>query len=167
MRMALVSSAALLACVGSAGADPTRHTCTHVSLGFRACTTFLNARETSAIYRRAGSSWLKVRGGLAHEPGWWRRLVTAPGRKTLLAQWSGECELQSTYFVSASTGGVRAIFRGHASTIAGWTHGLARVQLAVAVWRGSVMVHKPGLYLVNPKTMAVRLQVEKPPQPGC
>ena len=166
MRTALVLSAALLA--GSAGADAQRHRCTHVSGGFRACTTFVKAGETSAIYRRAGSGWVKVRGGLPHRPGWWRRVVASPDRRTLLAQWSGECELQSTYFVSGSGGGVRPIFRGHVSTIAGWTHpGFARVRLGEAIWRGGAMVNRPGVYLVNPKTMAVRLQLEKPARPGC
>jgi hypothetical protein len=39
--------------------------------------------------------------------------------------------------------------------------------LGEAIWRGGAMVNRPGVYLVNPKTMAVRLQLEKPAQPGC
>jgi hypothetical protein len=168
MRLLLAVAVLALGSPASAHFDPIRR-CTHVSRGFRACTTFYERKdEQSAIYRHTGASWTKVRGGLPHRPGWWRRVVAAHDRKTLLAQWSGECELQSTYFVSSSGGRARPIFRGHASTIAGWTHpGLARVRLEEAVWRKNVQVYRPGVYLVNPKTLAVRLQNERPARPGC
>jgi hypothetical protein len=166
MRMGIVLSAALLA-TGSAGADTVRHTCTHVSRGFRACTTFTDTGERSLIVRRTGAGWTKVTGGLPHG-GWWRRVVAPPDRKTLLAQWSGECEVQSTHFVSSSDGRVRPIFRGHSSTIAGWSHpGLPRIRLNEAIWRGRHRIHTPGIYLVDPKTLAVSLQSPLPARLGC
>jgi hypothetical protein len=168
VQLVLFALVATLAVPASSELAPTRR-CTHVSFGFRACTTFYERKdEQSAIYRHTSTGWTKVVGGPAHSHGWWRRVVAAPDRKTLLAQWSGECELQSTYVVSSTDGRVRAIFPGHSSTIAGWSHpGLPRVRLNEGVWRKNVRVHAPGIYLVNPKTLAVSLQSPLPPLLGC
>jgi hypothetical protein len=168
MRIALLVGMAVLGTVAKPAAAPV-HRCTHVSGGFRACTTFFQQRdEQSAIYRRSGSAWAKVVGPLPRHHGWWRRVVSADDRRTLLAQWSGECEAQSTYFVSPAGGSIRPIFRGHASAIAGWTRpGLARVRLNEAIWAGNRVRRTPGVYLVDPETMAVTLQLERSPRPGC
>src|ERR1700750_1891415 len=102
--------------------------CTHVSLGYRACTTFFASSEKpTAIYRRADNGWVKGRGRLPGRVGWWRRVLAAPGGRTLLAQWSGECEVQSTYLVSVADGMSTPLFGGHSSAGLGWTRsGLAR-----------------------------------------
>jgi hypothetical protein len=143
--------------------------CTHVSRGFRACTRFFEQRdEQSAIYRRDGDQWTKVRGGLPGRHGWWRRVIAPSDRRTLLGEWSGECESPSTYFVSAADGNVRPIFQGHNSTAAGWTHpGPARVRLSEEIWRGPTKLRDPGMYLVDPRTLSVIPQGEKPARPGC
>jgi len=142
--------------------------CSHASGGFRACTVFGAPGERSALYYWAGAEWLVVRGRLPGRAGWWRRVVPAPDHRTLLAQWSGECELPSTYFVSSSTGHVRPIFRGHTAEIAGWTHpGLARVRLTEAIWHRNKLAFPSGVYLVNPKTLVVRLQNPGPARSGC
>lgn len=142
--------------------------CTHASGGFRACTVFSAPGERSAIYGYAGSGWVVVRGRLPGTAGWWQRVVASPDRRTLLAQWSGECELQSTYLVSPADGGVRPVFAAHASEALGWTRaGLARVRLAEQVWRGKAVLHRPGIYLVDARTMTVRLERSLPAKPGC
>jgi len=167
MRAALLVGIALVAVAAKPAAGPVLK-CTHVSRGFRACTTFFERKdEQSAIYRRTNGSWHKVAGGLGR-PGWWRRVVAAPDRATLLAQWSGECESQSTHFVSASSGRTRPIFPGHDSTVAGWTgSGLALVRLNEAIWRGQVKVRGPGIYVVDPRNGAATLRRAKPTSPGC
>src|SRR6187397_2243240 len=62
-------------CAAGANCGPAsrRYTkCTHVSLGYRACTTFFaSPKEPTAIYRRADSGWVKVRGRLRGRVGWW------------------------------------------------------------------------------------------------
>ena len=177
MRTAILLAALLVvAGCGSGGGDaPPAHAakapfarCTHASGGFRACTVFSAPGERSAVYRRSGSGWVILRGRLPGRAGWWRRVVAAPDRRTLLAQWSGECELQSTYLVSAADGSLRAPFDGHASDAVGWTpDGLARVRLSEEVWHGKALRYRPGLYLVDPKTLGVRLEKRKPVRPGC
>jgi hypothetical protein len=170
--------AALLVCAGCGGAAhepshshaakaPTTR-CSHSSRGFRACTVFRAPGERSALYRRTGSGWVVVQGRLPGRVGWWRRVVSAPDRRTLLAQWSGECELQSTFLVSVHDGRVRPVFRGHAATPAGWTQaGMARVRLADRIWRGKHVLRQTGLYLVDPRTMAVKLERREPVRSGC
>ena len=174
--VALLGALAVVAgCGGRGDAPPRAHAakapfvrCTHPSEGFRACTVFGAPGERSALYYWAGAEWVVLRGRLPGRAGWWRRVVAAPDHRTLLAQWSGECESQSTYFVSSSTGHVRPIFRGHTAEIAGWSHpGLARVRLTEAIWRGNVRAFPPGVYLVNPRTLAVRLQNPRPARRGC
>jgi hypothetical protein len=162
-------------CGGGSDAPPPAHAakapfarCSHASGGFRACTVFSAPGERTALYWYAGSHWKVVRGPLAGRAGWWRRVVPSPDHRTLLAQWSGECELQSTYLVSAADGGARPVFAGHASEAVGWTPaGLARVRLAEQVWRGKRLVHRPGVYRVDPHTMAVRLEREVAASKGC
>jgi hypothetical protein len=108
------------------------------------------------------------RGRLPGRVGWWRRVVTAPDRRTLLAQWSGECEVQSTFVVSVRDGRLRPVFRDHAATVVGWTRdGVARVRLAEEVWQGTRLLRRAGLYLVDPRTLAVRLERREPMRPGC
>jgi hypothetical protein len=142
--------------------------CTHVSRGFRACTVFRAPGERSALYRRVGSRWVVVRGRLPGRAGWWRRVAAAPDRRTLLAQWSGECEVQSTFLVSVRGGRVRPLFRGHQTTVLGWTRdSVARVRLAEQVWRGTQLLRRAGIYLVDPRTLAVRLERREPLRRGC
>jgi hypothetical protein len=167
--------AVVAGCGAASDAPPRAHAakapsvrCTHASDGFRACTVFSAPGQRSALYWYSGSRWVVVRGPLPGEPGWWRRVFAAPDGQTLLAQWSGECELQSTYLVSPADGGVRPVFAGHASEALGWTTaGLARVRLVEAVWRGNALLLRPGIYLVDPQTMTVRLERSRPAGRGC
>jgi hypothetical protein len=108
-----------------------------------------------------------VRGPLRGTPGWWRRVFAAPDGQTLLAQWSGDCEQQSTYFVSATDGSLRPVFAGHASEAIGWSAaGQARVRLADQVRRGKT-VRRAGVYAVDPRTMHARVERSTAAGRGC
>src|SRR5689334_5759532 len=171
----LVALAVLGAGCGSAASDssPLRalgvkphRTCTHSSRGFRACTSFDDHGESTRLYRYAGR-W-RLLGVTAPAPaGWWRRVVTSPDGSMLLLQWSGECEVQSTYLVSSHGGGPRALFRRHESSAIGWKHGDALVRLTEAVWRGKKELYAPGVYRVDPRTLAVRRLRAEPGRGGC
>ncbi len=143
--------------------------CTSVSLGFRACTAFGLSDERSRIQRRHGASWEIVAGPADGRHGWWRRIVASPDRKTLLAQWSGECEIQSSYLVSTETGKARPIFRGRESTAAGWSRdGRARVRLPASLYGADKKIRfQAGIYLVDPKTLAISLERSIPQRHGC
>jgi hypothetical protein len=144
--------------------------CTHVSRGFRACTTFLERQnEKSAIYRRVAGSWVKAAGSPRGRPGWWRRVVAASNRRTVLAQWSGECEIQTTYLVSVADGAARPILEGLPSTAVGWaSDGRARVRLPADFWgMKAKRIFKAGIYRVDPVTLAVTLERAIPTGPAC
>jgi hypothetical protein len=146
------------------------HKCAHVSDGYRACTTFgLPRGERSWIQQREGARWKNVLDPPPARSGWWRRVVTSPDRQTLLGQWSGECEIQSTYLVSAGTWKVRPIFRPSASTAVGWSEdGRARVWLSEPVYGTDKRIRfRPGIYLVEPETMAISRQRSIARRPGC
>jgi hypothetical protein len=143
--------------------------CAHVSRGFRACTTYTERSKRSAIYRRVGSRWVKVAGPLGGRLGWWRRALASPNRTTLLAQWSGECEIQTTYLVSVADGTARPILEGLPSTAVGWAlDGRARVRLPVESWgMKAKRIFKAGIYRIDPATLAVTLERTIPTQNGC
>ena len=143
--------------------------CTSVSRGFRACSTFFVQDRQTAIYRRSGERWHKLIGPLPREHGWWRRVLPSPDRRTLLAQWSGDCEVQTTYLVSVADRRVRAVFPGHTSGALGWSaDGRARVALAEPVYGSRTMVKfRPGKYRVDPTTMAVELERPLARRSGC
>jgi hypothetical protein len=147
-----------------------RSRCTHASRGFRACTVFgLPRGERSSIQRREGGLWEPFVAPPKVRHGWWRRIVASPDRRTLLAQWSGECEVQSTYLVSTLNEKERPIFRGNSSTAAGWSgDGRARVRLPAPVYGTDKRIRfRPGIYLVEPETMAVSLERPSAEKPGC
>jgi hypothetical protein len=140
--------------------------CTHVSRGFRACTTYTERSERSAIYRRLGSRWVKVAGPAWGHLGWWRRVIASPSRDTLLGQWSGECETQTTYIIP-SGGAAHPIFSQAESYAVGWSDdGGARVRVPMASpdRRGGV---RAGIYLVDPRTLAHTLERSLGQGPAC
>jgi hypothetical protein len=145
------------------------HKCTHVSGGYRACSTFLSRGERSWIQQQEGARWRNVLDPPPVRNGWWRRIVTSPDRQTLLSQWSGECEIQSTYLVSTETWKVRAIFRRSSSTALGWAEdGRARVRLSAPVYGADKRIRfRPGIYLVEPETMAISRERSIAQRPGC
>jgi hypothetical protein len=143
--------------------------CINVSRGFRACSTFFASDHRSVIYRRDGERWRKVIGPLPRGSGWWRRVLPSADRRTLLAQWSGECEIQTTYLVSLADRRPRPIFARHTSGALGWSaDGRARVVLVEPVYGTHTEVrYRPGRYLVDPVTMAVQLERPLASGHGC
>jgi len=86
--------------------------------------------------------------------GHWATAYLSPDRKTLLAQWSAECEVPIAFFVSARGGVPRAVsgerdwFDAPTSIARGWTSdGRAIVEFPQGVCSGSA--DRPGLYLVS------------------
>jgi hypothetical protein len=147
------------------------HRCTHVSRGYRACTTFgFPIRgERSWIQHREGVRWKTFAGPPKVRRGWWRRVLTSADRRTLLVQWSGECEIQSTYLVSTANGEERPIFRGSSSTAVGWSgDARARVRLSAPLYGTDKSIRfQSGIYVVDPKTMEVSPERPIARRPGC
>jgi hypothetical protein len=163
------------------GKGGTTADCTAVSGGYRACTVFaqtsaafhrLGAGEVSRIERRDGSGWhVVLTPRSAPFPGhvWWPRVLRDPRGKTLLAQWSGECEVPSTYLITTGPLTLLPVFRSHPATAVGWTsEGLARVKLLAPVYASKTRIaRRPGIYLVSPKGHVVRLEKRLPAGRGC
>jgi hypothetical protein len=96
-------------------------------------------------------------------------VVAASNRRVLLAQWSAECEIQTTYLVSVADGTARAILEGLPSTAVGWApDGRARVRLSADFWRmRAKRIFKSGIYRIDPRTLAVTLERAIPALPVC
>ena len=138
--------------------------CTHLSRGFRACTTYRELSEETGIYRRGPEGWIKF-AGPARGVGWWRRVIAAPNRHVLLGQWSGECETQTTYIVER--GRARPIFAQSESYALGWSaDGRARVRVPMEAPdpRGDL---RSGIYLVDPQSLAHVLERPLGRGPAC
>jgi hypothetical protein len=97
------------------------------------------------------------------------RLFRSPDGRTLLAQWSGECETQTAYLVSVATGKVREIFGTNESTSNGWTSdGRARVRLGYPIFEKYPRVRvQAGMYDVDPVTLKRTLERRLPYGPHC
>ena len=88
--------------------------------------------------------------------GHWRALFLSPDRKTLLAQWSGECEIPTAFFLPAGGGRLRTVtgepYADAPESLArGWSRdGRAEVEL----WEGlcGKAADRPGVYLIDPET---------------
>ncbi|HYX88243.1 MAG TPA: GTPase RsgA [Gaiellaceae bacterium] len=182
MRTALVASAALvLAGCGGGGGERTavapapRHVCEPTRAPpYAVCGYPLQKREPSSIWRSFGRSAVELTGPAEtvrqdpHPSGFWvrERLFVSPDGKTLLAQWSGQCEVQSTYLVSAETGRRRAILApADESSALGWTKaGLAKIRIPRPVCGGAHLA--AGIYAVDPVTLKPTLLRRVKPRPG-
>jgi hypothetical protein len=95
----------------------------------------------STVYR-GGRRMLSRRGG------YWRSVELSPDRKTLLLQWSGECESQTAYLARADGSGLRSV--ATESVALGWTRsGRAVVDLPRGACAGAA--RRPGIYLLDPR----------------
>ena len=91
--------------------------------------------------------------------GRWIAAFLSPDRRTLLAQWSAECEIPIAFFVPARGGRPSTVLgvpyaKAPESLAKGWeSDGRARVEF----WEGlcGKGVERPGLYLVDPKSRRV------------
>ena len=101
--------------------------------------------------RRARPSTV-YRGGrkvLSRKGGYWRSAELSPDRRSLLLQWSGECEIPTAYLARADGGGLRPA--APESVALGWTRsGRAVVDLPRGGCAGSA--RRPGIYLVGPRS---------------
>lgn len=146
--------------------------CTAASGGFRACTVFHRGGEVTRIERRAGSGWsVLLAPGRAPYPGhgWWRRVFADPHGQTLLAEWSGECEIPFTYLITTHTPTLRQVFRPQPADALGWTSdGLARVKLLQPLPATKTRARlSSGIYRVTPRGSVARLERRLPPSRGC
>lgn len=155
------------------------------SPGLLVCGYPLDESNASSIWSRLGTARVQVTGpariamsGVPAKPiehagpaGFWvhDRIFRSPDRRTLLAQWSGECESQSTYLVSTDGGVTRPIFGGAPSVAIGWSRDeRARVLLPNDIWgMRAKRIFRAGVYLVDPATLAARLERRVPLRRGC
>lgn len=101
--------------------------------------------------RRARPSTIYFRGRkvLSRKGGYWRSVELSPDRRTLLLQWSGECESQTAFLARANGSGLRSV--ATESVALGWTlSGRAVVDLPRGACAGSA--RRPGIYLVEPRS---------------
>jgi hypothetical protein len=132
---------------------------------FRLCgqPTGAPRHPASTIQRRDGDEWRVVAkapersivDGIPH--GHWAAAWLSPDGKTLLAQWSAECEIPIAFFVDAQTGEKRPVTgeqdwaEAPESIGLGWSDdGRARVRLTKGYCGGAK--HPPGVYLIDPAT---------------
>nr|MDQ3823714.1 hypothetical protein [Actinomycetota bacterium] len=119
------------------------------------------ARRSATIRRRAGATWrVLVAGppGSVHDGmqiGHWAGAWLSPDGRTLLAQWSAECEIPIAFFVDVERGSMRPVTgeqrwtNAPESVALGWApDGRARVRFPKgACGRSS---DRPGVYLIHP-----------------
>jgi hypothetical protein len=130
--------------------------------GFRLCPNFWSSEFHSTIQRRVSTGkWKVVTGPLQYRSkdalGFWRYVLASPDKKTLLAQWSGECESPNAFFVPVRGGTPRAVsgerhwWRAPESGARGWSKdGRAIVRLYGGAC--GIGAHRPGVYLIDPET---------------
>ena len=86
----------------------------------------------------------------AGKNGHWVKLYLSPDTKTWLGQWSGECEVQTAYFLPAHGGKARPV-TGHAgdeSIVLGWA-APNRARILVPRAACGSQFRKPGIYAVD------------------
>jgi hypothetical protein len=88
----------------------------------------------------------------------WARL--SPDGQTILAQWSGECEVPVAYFIPAAGGAPREAVPAYASRALRWSRdGRAVVEVVESACGSNAP--KPGVYLVEPGG-GVKAPLEQP-----
>lgn len=160
-RGALLGVLLLAGCGGSASSVVTV-TVTKAAAPQRSCTRIVDspiqlcelrgAREyTTAFFatRRGRLVALPIEHPPGSKVGHWVTAFLSPDRKTLLAQWSAECEVPIAYFVAARGGVPHALSTGAQDSIAhGWTvDGRAIVDFPSGPCGATA--RQPGLYLVS------------------
>ena len=108
--------------------------------------------EATRTISRAAAPLLPSQKPTGAKVGHWARASLSPDRKTLLAQWSAECEVPVAFFAEGRDGAVRPVagrsLRDAPMSIAdGWTQdGRAIVEFPAAACGSGI--HKPGIYFV-------------------
>ena len=119
-------------------------------------------KQASPVHRYAAG---RISIPPAERDGFWQKLELSPDLRWWLAQWSGECEVQSTYLIPAAGGKARAILPGGESYALGWRGRWAKVMLPRALCGGNGD-RKPGIYLVDPQTLKLTLVRRIKARPG-
>jgi hypothetical protein len=128
--------------------------------GFRFCSNTRGALASSIERRDGPSGWRRITGPPNPLPGFdgqWMNILVSPDRKTLLAQWGGDCEVPTAFFVPASGGEPRVVTGEKDSSKAPMSIGLGwqsdgRARVSVLNSGCSNDFKRPGIYLVDPKT---------------
>lgn len=117
----------------------------------------------ATIERKTSGDWKMLAGepkgavfqGMAN--GRWSDLWLSPDGKTLLAQWQGECENPTAFFLSVNGGPLRVVTgearweKGAESTAIGWLDdGRAQVRLGEGACGNAA--DEPGVYAIDPGT---------------
>jgi hypothetical protein len=157
--LSLLAVLVLAGCGGSAASvvtvtrtAPAPRSCSRIEESPIALCRLMKAREyTTAFYvtRRGRLVPLPIGHPPGSKVGHWVTAYISPDRKTLLAQWSAECEVPIAFFVAARGGVPRALSDGNQESIAhGWTgDGRAIVDFPSGPCSGTA--ERPGLYLVS------------------
>jgi hypothetical protein len=142
-----------------------RPTCSHAARDgarvYRVCAVFGSARKESFITVTTGLGRTRrvaagpPSGGLTRTAGHWRDVWPSPDGTMLLAQWSGECEIPTGFFIRLDDGSMRVVThhrdwtRAPESEALGWTpEGLARVRLRRGLC--GTGASRPGVYAIDP-----------------
>jgi hypothetical protein len=158
-RSSLLALLLLAGCGGSGtsvvtvtrAAAPTPSCSTVSDSAIRLCERPTAREYTTAFYVRRGErlAALPITDPPRAKAGHWVTAYLSPDHKTLLAQWSAECEVPIAFFVAARGGVPRSLSAGDQSSIAhGWTaDGRAIVDFPSGPCSGTAS--RPGLYLVS------------------
>ena len=132
----------------------TRTGCHPGPLPFVICGYPYSRRERpSAVYLRGRKLVGPLPSPMSHPSGFWVSAELSPDRKTLLLQWSGECEIPTAYFARAAGSRLRAVVGsgGTESVALGWARdGRAVVHLPRAFCGAGV--RRAGVYLLDPRS---------------
>jgi hypothetical protein len=128
---------------------------------YRVCAFFGSARRESFIAVTTGSGRRRrvagapPSGRLTRAAGHWRDVWPSPDGTMLLAQWSGECEIPTAFFITLDDGSMRVVThdrdwtRAPESEALGWTPaGLALVRLERGLCGAGAS--RPGVYAIDP-----------------
>jgi hypothetical protein len=140
--------------------------------------SWIPARQRATIERLIAGRWRVVVRQPPHQAlrnlvvGHWSEAWLSPDGRTLLAQWSSECEVPTAFFVRAAGGRLRPVtgerdWRDAPESLAlGWSRsGLARVLLLQGLCGPAHA--EPGEYLIDPRDGALeRLGPLPPPDAG-
>lgn len=118
------------------------------------------ARDASVVYLHGRKLVGPVGryGGAPYFIGHWRSVARSPDGRTLLLQWSAECEIPVAYFANADGSHLRPVAGN--STVESGAVGWARDGRAVIAFPKGVCGRgraRPGTYLVNPRTRRATL----------
>jgi hypothetical protein len=95
--------------------------------------------------------------------------MAAPDGRTLLGEWSGECEIPFGYLIDVGGAALTHVFAPYPVAALGWTaDGLARVRLLKPIHASATRVrYRSGIYLLSRVGRVVRLVRATPPARGC